>query len=75
MVVEVYIKVMRYRKGSGRMRKIVYRWKGKKVEKVKEFRYLGYVFQRNRGQEAHIRNRVKKKNGSDEEFGQEKILK
>lgn len=30
------------------------------MEEVKEFKYLGYVFQRNKGREAHIRNRVRK---------------
>lgn len=30
------------------------------MEEVKEFKYLGYIFQRNGGQEAHLRDRVKK---------------
>lgn len=32
----------------------------KKIEEVKEFAYLGYTLQRNRGQEAHVRNIVKR---------------
>ena len=51
-------KVMRFRKGGGRMKKVVWYWRGKKMEEVKEFRYLGYVLQRNGGQEAHIRERT-----------------
>ncbi|XP_043264091.1 uncharacterized protein LOC122404226 [Colletes gigas] len=53
-------KVVRFRKGGGRERKMEWRWKGKRIEEVKEFRYLGYVFKRNGGQEAQIRDRVKK---------------
>lgn len=53
-------KMMRFRKGKGRIRKRDWRWKGKSIEKVKEFRYLGYTFQRNGGQELHIRERIKK---------------
>jgi len=30
------------------------------IEDVKEFRYLGYVLHRNGGQEAQIRDRVRK---------------
>ncbi|XP_043263006.1 uncharacterized protein LOC122403516 [Colletes gigas] len=53
-------KVMRFKKGGGGERKMDWRWKGKRIEEVKEFRYLGYVFKRNGGQEAQIRDRVKK---------------
>lgn len=28
---------------GGRLKKIVWRWKGKVIEKVKSFKYLGYV--------------------------------
>jgi len=37
-----------------------WRWKGEKLEEVKEYTYLGYTLQRNGGQEAHVRGRVKK---------------
>lgn len=30
------------------------------MEKVKEFRYLGYILQRNGRQEAHIKERIKR---------------
>jgi len=33
---------------------------GEKVEEVKEFNYLGYTLQRNGGQEAHVKERVRK---------------
>jgi len=53
-------KVMRFRKEKGRMEKREWWWKGKRIEEVKEFRYLGYVFQKNGGQEAQIRDRIKR---------------
>src|SRR5580765_4268653 len=53
-------KIMRFRKGGGRERVVNWRWKGKVIEEVKEFTYLGYTVQRNGGQEAHIRERLKK---------------
>lgn len=43
------IKIGRFRKGGGRESKIEWRWKGKRIEKVKEFNYLRYVLQRNGG--------------------------
>jgi len=52
-------KVMRFKKGGGRMKKREWSWRGKRMEEVREFRYLGYTLQRNRGQEAHIRERIK----------------
>jgi len=33
---------------------------GKSEEEVKEFKYLGYVLQRNGGQEAQVRDRIKR---------------
>jgi len=53
-------KVMRFRKGGGRLRKRDWRWKGEKLEEVKQYTYLGYTLQRNGGQEAQVRERVKK---------------
>lgn len=35
-------------------------WEGKKIEEVKEYRYLGYKLQRNGSQEGHVRGRVEK---------------
>lgn len=37
-----------------------WRWKGKKIEEVREFTYLGYKMQRNGGQEAHVREKIKR---------------
>lgn len=42
-------KIMRFRKGGGRLDKRDWRWKGKKRDKVKEIVYLEYTFQRNGG--------------------------
>ena len=53
-------KAMRFRKGGGRSKKMEIKWRGKRIEEVKEFKYLGYVFKRNGGQEAHIRDRLRK---------------
>ncbi|KAL6421353.1 hypothetical protein ACFW04_014690 [Cataglyphis niger] len=53
-------KILRFRKGGGRDRKVSWRWKGKMIEEVKEFSYLDYVMQRNGGQEAQIRDRLRK---------------
>jgi len=53
-------KVMRFRRGGGRMGRISWRWKGGVLEEVREYKYLGYTLQRNGGQEAHIRDRVAK---------------
>ncbi|XP_024875959.1 trichohyalin-like, partial [Temnothorax curvispinosus] len=53
-------KIMRFRKGGERDSKRKWRWEGKELEEVREFRYLGYVFQRNGGQEAQIREKIKK---------------
>jgi hypothetical protein len=52
--------IMRFRRGGGKIEKRDWRWKGRKLEEVKEFRYLGYTLQRNRGQEEHVRERIKK---------------
>lgn len=53
-------KIMRFRRGGGRIKKVDWRWKGDKIEEVKEFAYLGYTLQRDGGQEAHVRERVRK---------------
>ncbi|KAL6430596.1 hypothetical protein ACFW04_006887 [Cataglyphis niger] len=44
----------------GKSKILSWRWKGKVIEEVKEFSYLGYMMQRNGGQEAQIRNRLRK---------------
>lgn len=53
-------KIMRFRKGGGRKRKTDWRWKGKRLEEVKEFKYLGFTIKSNGGQEAHVNERRKK---------------
>lgn len=42
-------KIMRFRRGGGRKKEIRWRWEGKEVEKVREYKYLGYIFQSNGG--------------------------
>jgi len=53
-------KIMRFRRGGGRKRRIKWWWKGKELEEVKEAVYLGYRFRRNGGQEAQVEEKVKK---------------
>lgn len=53
-------KYMRRRKSGGKWRKIIILWKVKFIEKVKEFNCLGYTLQRNKENEAHIKNFKKK---------------
>lgn len=53
-------KIMRFRKGGGMIKKKNWRWKGKIIEEVKQFQYLGYVLQKNGGQEAHVKERVRR---------------
>jgi len=49
---------MRFREGGGRLSKVNWRWKGRKLEEVKEYKYLGYTVQRNERQDKHIKERV-----------------
>lgn len=53
-------KIKRFRKEGGRLRKVDWRWKDKVIEEVNEFRYLGYVMQRSGGQQAHVREKVRR---------------
>lgn len=42
------------------MGKVDWRWKARKIEKIKEYRYLMYVFKRNGRQEKEVRERMTK---------------
>nr|XP_046472570.1 uncharacterized protein LOC124214348 [Neodiprion pinetum] len=53
-------RIMRFRKGGGRKKKMDWRWRGKRIEEVKEFSYLRYIVKCNGGQEAHLKERVRK---------------
>ncbi|XP_076661049.1 uncharacterized protein LOC143364789, partial [Halictus rubicundus] len=53
-------KMMRCRRGGGRWKKITWRWKGKVLEEVAEFKYLGYVVMRDGGQRKHVEDRIRK---------------
>lgn len=53
-------KIVRFRKGGGRETKKDWKWKGKRIEEINEYKYLGYVLQKNGGQEAQIRKRRRK---------------
>lgn len=47
-------KIVRFRKSGRRLTKREWKWKGKAVEEMKEYRYLRYVLRKNGNQEAHV---------------------
>jgi len=51
-------KIVRFRRGGGREKKKD--WKGRKIEEIKEIKYLEYVLQKNGGQVAQVKDRGKK---------------
>ncbi|XP_070529798.1 uncharacterized protein [Cardiocondyla obscurior] len=53
-------KIMRCRKKGGRWKKMTWKWKGKEIEEVKSFKYLGYVVMANGKQKEQVRDRCKK---------------
>lgn len=53
-------KIMRFGRGGVRKKRVRWRWKGKAIEEVREFNYLGHKFQANGKQKAHIKERVKR---------------
>lgn len=48
-------KIIRF--GIGKGEKERWMWEGREIEKVDEFKYLGYIFRKNGGQEGQIRDR------------------
>lgn len=55
-------KIVEFRKGGGRRKETVWKWKGRKIEEVKEIKYLGYMLQRNGRNEGQIRELKRKAN-------------
>lgn len=53
-------KVMRCRIGGGRKRRVKWWWRGKEIEEVTKYRYLGYVVKANGDQDDHVEERVEK---------------
>ena len=53
-------KVLIFHKGRGKKKREEWGWQGHSLEEVKEFKYLGYNFQKNGGREMHIREVIKK---------------
>jgi len=53
-------KIVRFRRGGGRQSKVDWRWRGSRIEEVREYKYLGYKLQKNGGQESHVKERVDK---------------
>lgn len=39
---------------------MVWKWKEREIEEVRRFKYLGYVIMANEGQEAQVKERVRK---------------
>jgi len=56
-------KMIRFRKGEGRKKKIDWRWKGKGIEEVRETKYLGHVNEKWRPRSTY---KEKKEESSDE---------
>lgn len=66
-------KIMRF--GRGKEGKGLWKWGEREIEKVDEYKYLGYMFRRNGRQERQIRNRVRKAGGALRSVGnREKIV-
>jgi len=56
-------KTLCFRKGRGRRRRMKWMWKGKRIEKVSGFKYLGYVIKKiGGGDDRQIRELKKKGN-------------
>lgn len=53
-------KVMRFRKGKGRMKKEVWTWGEREFEEVKQFNYLGYILQSNNGNDKQLKEAERK---------------
>lgn len=53
-------KIMVFRKGGGKTRQRIWKWKEENLEEVNEFKYLGYLIQRNGEPTAHINELAKK---------------
>lgn len=49
-----------FRKGRGKKREKVWKWNGKEIEEVKEWKYLGFILKRDEGMETQVRDRVEK---------------
>lgn len=58
--VNVKTKIMIFSRGKGRRKRVKWMWEGKEIEKMKEIKYLGYVFQSNGRQKGHIKDKVRK---------------
>lgn len=53
-------KVMRCRRAGDRQKKVIWKWKGKEIEEVKKYKYLGYVMMANGSQKEHLEERINK---------------
>jgi len=56
------LKILCFRKGGGRIRRVKWMWKRKMIEGVLEFKYLGYVIKKNEGDDREIRELKEKDN-------------
>lgn len=53
-------KIIRCQKGGGRRDKMIQKSKRMVIKEIKEFKYLGYVFQQNGRQATPIKDKVKR---------------
>ena len=53
---------MCFRRGGGRRKEVEWKWEGKRLEEVREYKYLGYELRRNGSDEGQIKSVKKKAN-------------
>lgn len=53
-------KVITFKRGRGQKKKEEWKWGDERIEEVKNFKYLGYHFQRNGGTDTHMKETAKK---------------
>lgn len=53
-------KVLIFKTGRSQIKEVEWKWGEEKIEKVKDFKYLGFYFQKNGGTDLHIREMAKK---------------
>lgn len=53
-------KVIKFRKGGRREKRMSWWWKEERIKEVKSFKYLGFISKKNGGMETYIRDRIKR---------------
>lgn len=53
--------MMRFKKDGGREKKTDWWCRGKRIEEIMCYRYLGFIFQKNDGRKMYVKDRVRKR--------------